>query len=48
MRKLHLFIRHVTNPLYIYCRLMDIGFSSYKSKQIGGLYEKWLRWIRNF
>jgi hypothetical protein len=35
-------IQHVSNPLHIYCRLIDFGLSAGVSKRLGIFYEKYL------
>ena len=35
-------IEHSTNPLTIYCRLRDYGFSKRTAKNIGKTYEKFI------
>ncbi len=34
-------IQHLSNPLHIYCRLMDMGMNAVSSKRFGILYEKY-------
>lgn len=35
-------IQHMTNPLHIYCRLIDFGLSMRFSRKLGIFYEKCL------
>ena len=40
MRLYRLWFQHVTNPLHIYCRLIDIGLNENFSKRLIVIYEK--------
>ena len=33
-------IKHLINPLHVYCRLRDIGLKKERAKSLGGWYEK--------
>jgi len=35
-------VQHKTNPLHVYCRLIDLGLSAHLSKRLGILYERHL------
>jgi len=34
-------VQHISNPLHVYCRLMDLGVKAGSSKRFGILYEKY-------
>jgi hypothetical protein len=34
------FVKHFLNPLHIYCRLIDCGFSKSNARKICGRYDK--------
>ena len=38
--------QHITNPLHMYCRLMNGGMSFERAKKAGRIYERGLEWIR--
>ncbi|MFH1488141.1 MAG: hypothetical protein ABII06_04500 [Pseudomonadota bacterium] len=40
MKTYRIWVQHKTNPLHIYCRLIDIGFSAEVSRRLGILYER--------
>ena len=42
MRFYNLWVQHISNPLHIYCRLVDFGVSIRFSKKIGMIYEKYI------
>lgn len=44
MRKIEI-IRHHTNPLHVYCRLVDIGISAKTARTIARVYEILFYWI---
>jgi hypothetical protein len=35
-----LWLQHITNPLHLYCRLLDLGLSMSLSRRIGRIYER--------
>jgi hypothetical protein len=35
-------VQHITNPLHVYCRLMDLGVDEGFSKKCGVFYEKYI------
>lgn len=39
-RSLENWVQHITNPLHIYCRLVDLGVHEGFSKRCGVFYEK--------
>lgn len=41
-RFINMRFQHITNPLHVYCRLIDVGMSETFSKKIGIIYEKYL------
>jgi hypothetical protein len=40
MRFYTIWVQHITNPLHIYCRLIDFGLSTDFSRKLGVFYEK--------
>ena len=40
MKTYRIWVQHNANPLHIYCRLIDIGFSAEFSRRLGVLYER--------
>ena len=40
MKLYRIWIQHITNPLHIYCRLIDCGMSMKSSRRLGIFYEK--------
>ena len=40
MRLYKIWVQHMSNPLHIYCRLIDMGFSMKSSRRLGTFYEK--------
>jgi hypothetical protein len=34
-------VQHISNPLHVYCRLMDLGMHEEFSKKLGVIYEKY-------
>lgn len=38
--RLRLWLQHVTNPLHIYCRLLDFGLGLRWAKRLGSFYER--------
>lgn len=45
MRFYSLWVQHISNPLHIYCRLVDFGVSVRFSKKIGMIYEKYVYFL---
>jgi hypothetical protein len=45
MKVSNTWVQHITNPLHVYCRLIDCGFSEGVSKRLSMIYE---RYIYNF
>ena len=41
MRLYNLWVQHISNPLHVYCRLVDFGVSARFSKKLGMIYEKY-------
>jgi hypothetical protein len=41
-RTLGSWVQHISNPLHIYCRLMDLGMHEEFSKKFGVFYEKYV------
>jgi len=41
MKTYRTLFEHFANPLHMYCRLMDFGFSSAFSKRLGMFYERY-------
>lgn len=41
-RTLGSWVQHISNPLHIYCRLLDLGIGEGFSKRCGVLYEKYV------
>lgn len=40
LRNCKIWMQHLTNPLHIYCRLIDLGLSAPFSRRLGVFYEK--------
>lgn len=41
MVKVRNYLQHRLNPLHVYCRLRDCGFSRRTAHRVSGLYERW-------
>jgi len=39
MKAYNTWVQHITNPLHVYCRLIDCGFSEVVSKRLSVIYE---------
>lgn len=42
MYRLRLVVRHVFNPLHVFCRLRDVGVCGPMAMRVCRVYERWL------
>lgn len=45
MRYLQNYLQHRLNPLHVYCRLVDVGFSQQAARGLCGVYERVYRFL---
>lgn len=42
MRRVKLLMRHVFNPLHVYCRLCEVGLGQPAALRVCRMYERWI------